>query len=68
MAESHVDELRRIEAQLQEFEQRFRLSSAEFYRRFRAGMLGDDADFFEWSALYQIWLSAQGETTSPNNA
>ena len=29
------------------------MSSAEFYRRFHAGELGDDADMFEWSAFYQ---------------
>lgn len=41
------------------FEQKFRLSSEEFYRLFRSGELGDDADLFEWSAFYQMWLSAR---------
>ena len=45
--------------QLRPFEQRHQLSSAEFHRRFRAGELGDDADMFEWSAFYQMWLSVQ---------
>jgi len=28
-------------------------------RRFQAGEMGDSADMFEWSAYYQMWLSAQ---------
>ncbi len=45
--------------QMQPFEDRFGISSAEFYRRFHAGELGDDADMFEWSAFHQMWLSVQ---------
>lgn len=52
-AEAHR-ELMELEAHLAAFEQRYRMSSADFYRRFRQGELGDDADFFEWSALYDM--------------
>jgi hypothetical protein len=37
----------------------YKLSSGDFYRQFQAGELGDEADFFEWSAFYQMWLSIQ---------
>lgn len=35
------------------------MSSADFLRRFQAGELDDSADMFEWSAYYQMWLSAE---------
>ena len=47
-------ELARLEDRLQEFEAQYSLSSADFHRQFRAGNMGDDADFFEWSAFYQM--------------
>lgn len=50
-------EVARLEETLRKFEQQYQLSSAEFYRRFQAGEMGDEADLFEWSAFYQMWLS-----------
>ena len=45
---------RRLQAQLAEFERRYGLSSRDFYERFERGELGDDADFVEWSATYEM--------------
>ncbi len=45
-------ELGTIEVSLSTFEQKYRMSSPDFYHRFQGGDLGDEADFFEWSALY----------------
>jgi len=36
------------------FEQEYQMKSEDFYVRFHAGELGDAADFFEWSALYDM--------------
>jgi hypothetical protein len=52
-------EMARLEERLHQFEAQHHLSSAEFYRLFRAGEIGDEADFFEWSAFYQMWLSTR---------
>ncbi len=30
-------------------------TSSEFYRRFRAGELGDEMDFVEWSVFYEMY-------------
>jgi hypothetical protein len=49
----------RLEATLHRFEKEYQLSSEDFYHQFQAGELGDEADFFEWSAFYQMWLSSQ---------
>ena len=46
-----------IETDLQQFETQYEISSAEFYQRFRAGELGDDIDFVEWSSCYQMLYS-----------
>jgi hypothetical protein len=47
-------ELNAIKARLDTFEKEYRMSSAEFARRFYAGELGDGAEFFEWSAFYDM--------------
>jgi len=38
---------------MQGFEKRYGMSSEDFYRRFIAGELGDDLDYFEWKALIE---------------
>ncbi len=41
---------------LKENETRYNLSSAEFYRRFRQGEMGDADDFILWAGAYEIYL------------
>jgi hypothetical protein len=48
-----------LQERLRMFEEQYLISSAEFYRQFRAGEMGDEADYFEWSAFYQMWLSTR---------
>lgn len=43
-----VEEMRE---RLAAFEERYSMRSEEFYDRFRAGELGDDADFIRWAGL-----------------
>jgi hypothetical protein len=43
------------EQSLAEFEVRYDMRSDIFYRRFEAGELGDEMDFFEWSGLYELY-------------
>ncbi len=52
-------QLKEIEIDLQNFEQQYQLSSEQFYQQFKAGKLGDNMDFVEWSASYQMWCSLQ---------
>ena len=51
--------LGRYEHDLRQFELRYGMESAVFYRRFEAGELGDAMDFFEWSGLYDLYQRAQ---------
>lgn len=48
---AQLDELR---TELAEFEQRYGMSSAEFYRRYQAGKTDDRMDFVEWASLVQM--------------
>jgi hypothetical protein len=52
----HRLRLERYEHDLREFEDRYGMESATFYRRFEAGELGDAMDFFEWAGLYELRL------------
>ena len=47
-------ELQRLEPRLFAYEQQYNMPSDEFYRRFRAGALGDDMDFVEWSVFWDM--------------
>ena len=41
-----------LETNLQQYETQYLMSSAEFHPKFKAGELGDDIDFVEWSYFY----------------
>jgi len=43
-----------LETRLREFEVRYLMSSEDFYTRFHTGELGDDMDFVEWNAFYEM--------------
>ena len=47
-------QLSQLQADLAEFEQKYHLSSSEFYRRFQAGQTGDEMDYVEWASLVQM--------------
>lgn len=47
-----------LKALLASFESRYNMSSGDFHLRFHKGELGDDADFFEWSATCDMHRSA----------
>lgn len=46
------DELR---AELDQFESQYALESSEFHEKFKRGEMGDDMDFFDWSATWDIY-------------
>ncbi len=53
-ADSARAQLRELQADLAEFEQRYGLSSDEFFRRFQSGQTDDRMDFVEWASLVQM--------------
>lgn len=48
-----VEELLRLQRELDALEQRYQISSAECYRRFAAGEMGDDPEIFGWVGRYR---------------
>lgn len=48
-----------LKKDLNKLEKRFDMDSSTFFEKWESGSLGDDADFFEWSALYQMFLRAK---------
>lgn len=53
-AEACQAQLRQLQADLVELEQKYQQSSREFYQQFQAGETSDDMDFVEWVSLIQM--------------
>lgn len=47
--------LRQYQARLSRFEDRYAMSTDQFAHRFAAGELGDEADWFEWEYVLDVW-------------
>jgi hypothetical protein len=43
-----------IRSKLHQYEQRYGLSSEEFYTQFMSGSLGDAEDYMEWAGFYEM--------------
>ena len=54
--DSPVEALEALVRSLVGYEQRYRMSSAEFFSQYQGGKLGDSADFVEWAGDYQQYL------------
>jgi hypothetical protein len=53
-ADACQTQLRQLQADLAEFEQKYQRSSTEFYQQFQAGHMGDAMDYVEWASLIQM--------------
>ena len=53
-AEACQAQLRQLQADLREFEQKYHRSSTEFYQQFQAGHTSDAMDYVEWASLIQM--------------
>ncbi len=47
-------QLLQLQSELAEFEKQFGLTSEQFEAKYQRGETGDDADVFEWHALYTM--------------
>jgi len=57
-------ELERLAARLQGYEKQYGMTSDEFYRRFRAGELGDAMDYVEWSIFCDMYRAIEKRLNS----
>ena len=55
------NKIARLRDQLAVFESRYGLTTPEFCERSERGEMGDDADFFEWSATWEMVQDLQGD-------
>ena len=53
------EQLGELQKDLAELEERYGLSSDEFYRRYQAGQTDDQMDYVEWASLVQMRDSLQ---------
>lgn len=56
---SPIDDLLELAADMAVFEKKYGMPSAEFDRKFHSGQLGDDIDYFEWSAIYRMFVDTK---------
>ncbi len=50
-------DMKALQEQLSRFETHYHLTSEDFYQRFHRGELGDEGDYFEWSACYDMYAT-----------
>jgi hypothetical protein len=66
-----INELRRANLNLQldlaQFEEKYRLDSAEFYKQFERGELGDGEDYILWAGLYETLRQNEQKLASLQN-
>ena len=53
-AEFSQEQLSQLQSDMRQFEEKYGLSSAEFYQRFQAGETDDRMDYVEWAAMAQM--------------
>jgi hypothetical protein len=53
--ENTIKEVNMLKKELSRFERTYQMSSKDFFDRFEKGDLGDKEDYFEWSAMYQMY-------------
>ena len=58
---SPVDALAALIRSLVAYEQRYQMSSADFYARYQTGEMGDSTDAVEWAGDYQHYLELKDE-------
>ena len=54
--EAYRNRLSEYEYDLQAFEERYKVKSADLYEQFEAGQRGDAADYLEWLGVYDHYL------------
>ena len=60
-----VDDLLELANDLWEFEQKYQMSSADFYKKYQAGLLNDELQHcIEWVATYEFFMKIKRKLES----
>lgn len=57
--DSPVDALVAVSKQLSVYENRYGMSSEDFYDNYRKGQIEDSVDFIEWANSYQHYMAVK---------
>ena len=59
----HINRLKReitkMQIELDKYETKYKIESAEFYKRFEQGEFGDEKDFMLWSGIYELMADSK---------
>ncbi len=59
----HINRVKReislIQIDLKQFEEKYNISSENFYEQFENGQLGDSKDFILWSGIYEMQMNCK---------
>ena len=55
-----IEKLIALDRELIKFEQKYSISSLEFYQRFQSGEMGDAMDFIRWAGRYEMYVRLKG--------
>jgi len=58
---SPLDDFIELVRDLVLLEQQYGMDSDQFYERFQRGELGDDLDYFDWAAKFEMYCQAKEE-------
>jgi hypothetical protein len=61
--EKTIKEVNMLKNELSRFESTYQISSKAFFEKFEKGDIGDQEDYFEWSAMYQMYERSMGRLT-----
>ena len=59
--QQYDQDIAELEGELLVFEQKYAMTSAEFFAKFQKGSMGDEADFIEWASLHQMRQNLLGK-------
>ena len=48
-------QMKRLKKEIKNFEQKYGMTSGDFYKKFEKGKLGDEQDFFMWASSIDIY-------------
>ena len=55
-----IDDLLALAAELHKFEQKYQMSSADFYQQYQAGLLNDELQHcLTWAAIYKMLIKTK---------
>ncbi len=62
-----IEELLSLERQLMTLEQKYQMTSAEFYGRYHQGTMDDAVEFVAWAGRYRLYLKLKEAVSNSLN-